>query len=266
KIVKRGEIDYDKMTAECGAVYTTDYYFDEYGFSIGDIIPLTVYDGNRQIDFSIKIMATIDDGFAPHFMIPQKVWDELGMQFDSTTDLYISVDREKIDSVKEALQGIADTEEYFTLYSLDEEMELGKMQVASIKYPMYVVLIMIAVIGFMNLINTMITSIVTRKKELGVLQAIGLSDRQLTKMLAGEGMVFTAGTLITSLVLGNLLGYLVFLWAKENHFVGISIYHYPLMETVLLILALVLGQLGITLFISKRVHKESLIDRIRSGE
>ncbi len=266
KITKRGEIDYDKMTAECGAVFTDDNYFDEYVFSIGDIIPLTVYDGNRQIDFSIKIMATIDDGFAPHFMLPQKVWDELGMQFDSTTDLYISVDQRKFDNVKASLQGIADTEEYFILYSMDEEMELGKASVALVKYPMYVILIMIAVIGFMNLINTMITSIITRKKELGVLQAIGLSDRQLTKMLAGEGMVFTAGTLITSLVLGNLLGYLVFLWAKKYDLMGISIYHYPLVETVMLILALVLGQLGITLFISKRVHKESLIDRIRSGE
>ena len=266
KITEHGEIDYDKMAAECGAVYTSDYWFDEYGFSIGDIIPLTVYDGNREIDFSVKIMATINDGFAPHFMIPQKVWDELGMQFDSTTDLYISVDQKKFENIKESLQGMADAEEYFTLYSLDEEMELGKMGVAGVKYPMYVVLIMIAVIGFMNLINTMITSIVTRKKELGVLQAIGLSDRQLTKMLAGEGMVFTAGTLITSLVLGNLFGYLVFLWAKESHFMSISAYHYPLMETILLILALVLGQLGITLFISKRVHKESLIDRIRSGE
>lgn len=266
KIIKRGEIDYEKMAAECGALFTSDYFFDEFGFSIGDIIPLTIYDGDRRIDFSVKIMATMDDGFLPYFMIPQKVWDELGMQFDSTTDLYISVDEKKYDSVKESLQGIAEAGEHFILYSMDEEMEFGKMSVALIKYPMYGILVMIAVIGFINLINTMITSIVTRKRELGILQAVGLSDRQLTRMLAGEGMVFMAGTLITSLVLGNLFGYLAFLWAKDEGFMSISAYHYPLVETILLILALVLGQLGITAYISKRVHKESLIDRIRSGE
>ncbi|MCM1388528.1 MAG: ABC transporter permease [Bacillus sp. (in: Bacteria)] len=266
KITERGEIDYDTMAAQCGALFTSDYYFDEYGFTIGDIIPLTVYDGDRQIDFSVKIMATMDDGFLPFIMIPQKVWDELGMQFDSTTDLYISVDENKYDSVKESLQKIAEAGEHFILYSMDEEMEFGKMSVALIKYPMYGILVMIAVIGFINLINTMITSIVTRKRELGILQAVGLSDRQLTRMLAGEGMVFTAGTLIIALVLGNLLGYLVFLWAKDQGFMSISAYHYPLVETILLILALVLGQLGITAYISKRVHKESLIDRIRSGE
>ena len=131
---------------------------------------------------------------------------------------------------------------------------------------MYLILIIIAVIGFMNLINTMITSIVTRKRELGILQAIGLSDRQLTKMLAGEGMVFTAGTLISSVTIGNIFGYLAFLWAKEEHFMSLSRYHYPLAETIALAFALILGQLLLTNFIGKRVRRQSLIDRIRSGE
>lgn len=149
---------------------------------------------------------------------------------------------------------------------MDEEMEIGRQGVMLIKYSMYGVMGMIAVISFMNLINTMVTSIATRKKELGILQSIGLSDRQLTKMLAGEGMVYTAGTLLASLSVGNLFGYLIFVWAKKNHFVGLNTYHYPLMETILLSAVLILGQLGITLFISRLVRRESLIERMRSGE
>ena len=134
------------------------------------------------------------------------------------------------------------------------------------KNPLYLLLILIAVIGFINLINTMITSIVTRKKELGILQALGLSDRQLVRMLSGEGLVFTAGTLFISLTLGNAAGYLLFLWAKKEHLMSISRYHYPLWETVGLTLVLLIGQTAITLFINKKVKKESLIDRIRSEE
>lgn len=199
-------------------------------------------------------------------IIPQEVYDSLNLNYDSTAELFISVDKNKYESVKTAMQEIEKTNEYFRLYSYDEEIELGAASVNVVKYPMYAILLMIAVIGFMNLINTMVTSIITRKRELGVLQAIGLSNKQLTKMLAGEGMVIIAGTLLASVTLGNILGYLIFLWAKNSHFMSVSAYHYPLMETIALASVLVIGQLLITYFINKCVNKESLIDRIRNGE
>lgn len=265
KILEQGEIDYEAMTAENGAVFTSDYFMEEYGLSIGDEIPLTVYDGNREIPLTVRIAASVDDG-NDRLCVTKEVWDKLGMQFDAKTALYISASSEQYDSIKSALQQIVDGEEFFRLYSMDEEMEIGRQTVILVKYPMYLVLVMIAVISFMNLINTMITSIAVRKKELGILQAIGLSDKQLTKMLAGEGLVYTAGTLLASVTIGNIFGYLLFGWAKDSHLMSLSAYHYPLVETILLAVVLVFGQLGITLFISGRVRKESLIDRIRSGE
>lgn len=266
KEVKQGKIDYDKLIEEHGAVFTSDTFIDEYGFTIGDTIPLVIYDGDRQIPFEIKISASIDDGGTADFLIPQEVYDSLNLNYDSTAELFISVDKNKYESVKTAMQEIEKTNEYFRLYSYDEEIELGAASVNVVKYPMYAILLMIAVIGFMNLINTMVTSIITRKRELGVLQAIGLSNKQLTKMLAGEGMVIIAGTLLASVTLGNILGYLIFLWAKNSHFMSVSAYHYPLMETIALASVLVIGQLLITYFINKCVNKESLIDRIRNGE
>lgn len=265
KILEQGEIDYDAMAAGNGAVFTTNYFMEELGLSVGDEITLTVHDGNREIPLTVTLTASIDTE-STAFLVTKEVWDNLGMQFDATTAWYISVEPEQYDNVKAALQEIEAENEYFRLYSMDEEMEIGRQGVMLIKYSMYGVMGMIAVISFMNLINTMVTSIATRKKELGILQSIGLSDRQLTKMLAGEGMVYTAGTLLASLSVGNLFGYLIFVWAKKNHFVGLNTYHYPLMETILLSAVLILGQLGITLFISKRVRRESLIEQMRSGE
>ena len=253
------------MTAENGAVFTSNYFMEEYGLSIGDEIPLTVYDGNREIPLTVRIAASVDVG-NNQLCVTKEVWDKLGIQFDAKTALYISAASEQYDSIKSALQQIVDGEEFFRLYSLDEEMEIGRQTIILVKYPMYLVLVMIAVISFMNLINTMITSIAVRKKELGILQAIGLSDKQLTKMLAGEGLVYTAGTLFASVTIGNIFGYLLFGWAKDSHIMSLSVYHYPFVETILLAAVLIFGQLGITLFISCRVRKESLIDRIRSGE
>lgn len=262
--LERGEIDYDAMISECGAIYTSDVSFDMYGFTIGDSVPLTVYDGDRTFPLTIKITATVNDGGKPYFVLPEEIWTGLGLTYDPTAELYISVDRDRYDECKEVLAEISDSGEYFRLYSMDEELNIGRQTIILIKYPMYMILLMIAVIGFMNLINTMITSIVTRKRELGILQAIGLSDRQLAKMLAGEGLVFTVGTLFASVSIGNLFGYVLFLWAKDSRLLGLSMYHYPLAETFLLVFVLTFGQLGITGFISRRIHKESLIERIRS--
>lgn len=266
KEVKKGSIDYDQMISKSEVLFTSDYFMEEYGISIGDTISMTVFDGKEQLPLTVRIAASMDSGEEAQFLLPQEIWDKLKLSCDATTDLYIAVEEDAYGAAKEALGQLVDENPHFRLYSIDEERSIGAMSVGLIKYPLYAILIIIAVIGFINLINTMITSIVTRKRELGILQAIGLSDRQLVKMLAGEGAFFIAGTLFISVTLGNLLGYLIFLWGRRTHFMSVSVYHYPVRETIGLLSVLLLGQLFITLFISRRIRRESPVDRIRSNE
>ena len=269
--LNQGNIDYDRMTANNEIVFTNDYFFAQYGLSLGETYSLILYDGRREIPFTATLTAltTPDNGFPsdlPFLIMTGDTWNSLGLANDSTTDIYLHADNAYYDSVKETLQELVAENEHFTLYSMDVEMKVGRSGVGLTKNPLYLLLILIAVIGFINLINTMITSIVTRKKELGILQALGLSNRQLVRMLAGEGLVFTAGTLLISLTLGNFFGWLLYRWAKQEHFMSISRYHYPLWETIGLTLVLLIGQTVITLIINKKVEKESLIDRIRNEE
>lgn len=261
----QGTIDYDRMTANREVLCTHEYTFNECDLSLGDIFPLTLYDGSREIPLTATLTAlTSADVDFSLLVVTEDTWKELGLTCDPTTDIYLHVKDSQYDSVKETLTDIVAENEYFTLYSMDVEMTIGRSMVGLTIYPCYLLLVLIAVIGFINLINTMITSIVTRKKELAILQAIGLSGKQLVHMLAGEGLVFTAGTLLISLTLGNLAGYLLFLWAKDSGFMSVSRYHYPIWESMGLALVLLGGQLLITRFMRKNVEKESLIDRIRN--
>ena len=57
----------------------------------------------------------------------------------------------------------------------------------------YSLLFLVGLIAFMNMANTMIISIITRKRELGVMQALGMTNRQMNSMLRNEGILFTAG-------------------------------------------------------------------------
>lgn len=266
KNITEGAIDYDAMLAENSVICTTYLDWEDMGLALGEPVTLNIHDGDRIIPLTVNVCAVIKDSRRGYFNLPQELWEKLDLQYDPACELCISVEDFAYDGVKTALQEIRAENEHFGLYSLDEELELGRLTVNIIKYPLYGILIMVAVIGCINLVNTMITSIVTRKRELGVLQAVGLSDRQLKKMLSLEGLFFTAGTLLISVTIGNLFGYLIFLFAKKNHFSAISVYHYPLWETLGLAALLCVGQLVITAVLNRRVHRESLIDRIRSGE
>lgn len=263
----QGTIDYDRMTANREVLCTHEYTFNECSLSLGDVFPLTLYDGDREIPLTVTLTAlTQPDANFPLLIVTEDIWRELGLSCDPTTDIYLYVKDSQYDGVKDALTDIVAENKYFRLYSMDVEMAIGRSAVGLTVYPCYLLLALIAVIGFVNLINTMITSIVTRKKELAILQAIGLSGKQLVNMLAGEGLFFTAGTLLISLTLGNLTGYLFFRWAKDSHFMSVSRYHYPLWESIVLAAVLLGGQLLITRFMQKNVEKESLIDRIRNEE
>lgn len=265
KDLKRGDLDYDALLANHGLIYCYDTILEKEGFSMNQRLSLSFFRGDKQIPFNGEIAASGSWG-KMSFMLPKELFDQLAGDLNTTIALYIHAEPEQFDAVKAQLQEITGQNQLFKLYSMDEERDIAKLSINMIKYPMYAILILIGIISFMNLINTMVTSIITRKRELAMLQAIGLSDKQLVKMLSKEGMVFTMGTLLAALTAGNLLGYLVFLYGRNTGFMEVQIYHYPLIETIGLGLALILGQMAITFFISKRIHKESLVTRMRSGE
>ena len=272
--LQRGRIDYEEMTEENGIIFCYDAMMDETGLSVGDQVNLTLYDGDREIPFTGKLVASIDFAVGEDFLITEETYQRLGFETDTATSLMIYMEEptsgpayeSRYGALKEALTEIVGAGEKMYLVSWDEELRMGRMIVASIVYPLTALLILIAVISMMSMINTMVTSITTRKRELGMLQAVGLSDRQLVRMLSGEGLFFTAGTLILSFTVGNALGYWLYEWAKEEDFARISSYHYPVMQTVFLCIAMVVGQLFIVFFLKKRIGRESMIDRIRSGE
>lgn len=64
----------------------------------------------------------------------------------------------------------------------------------------------IALIGILNFVNAVLTGILTRRHEFAVLQAIGMTDGQLRRMLMFEGLYYTGLALAVSLVLSVTVG------------------------------------------------------------
>lgn len=98
------------------------------------------------------------------------------------------------------------------------------------------------------------------------MQAIGLSERQLIRMLQMEGLFYTIGTLIISVGFGNAAGYAVFLWAKKDGLLNIQFYHYPVVQVLILAASVALIQWLLTYLISRSFRKLSLIEHVRYSE
>jgi len=63
--------------------------------------------------------------------------------------------------------------------------------------------IIIGFIGIANFVNSVLTSLTTRRKEFAMLQSIGMTGRQLRGLLAWEGVYYAVGTIIASAVIGT---------------------------------------------------------------
>lgn len=59
----------------------------------------------------------------------------------------------------------------------------------------------VGLVGVLNFFNAILTGITARRRELAVLQSIGMTGRQLRTMLALEGLLYTLGAALLALVL-----------------------------------------------------------------
>lgn len=233
---------------------------------IGDILDVVVKDENGVHKRKLEIAAI---GYYPLGFVNYNdfIMADKGLETLSNNNLnfyYHVFAKEKYDKDVEArLKTIVEESGRLEMRVWKNVYEEYRSNIALTSGVCYTFLGILGAICIMNIINTMIHSVYIRKKEIGILQALGMSDGQLNKMLQLEGLFYTAGTLLITVGGGSLAGYPVFLWAKGHGFLSITNYHYPKEAAVIVILVLLAVQSVLALAISKSVRKESIIDRIR---
>ena len=67
----------------------------------------------------------------------------------------------------------------------------------------------IGLIGVLNFFNAIMTGIISRKREFAVLQAVGMTGRQLKAMLVYEGQFYALSSALSALVLSFVMNPLV---------------------------------------------------------
>lgn len=236
---------------------------------VGDKLKLNIHDGDNTFQKEIEVAAIGEYGTGLtnyNCLIMAKEGAEKLTINNSSSYFQVIADKDYDEALEASLQAIVDGSGRLQMRTWKNEYDTWENAIQMTRGACYAFIIILAAISIMNLINTMINSVHVRKKELGMMQAIGMSDRQLMKMLQLEGIFYTVGTLIISIGVGSLAGYPLFLYAKRTGMFDISTYHYPVTAAIIIILTLFVIQMLLAIFIAKSVRKDSLIERIRFSE
>ena len=236
---------------------------------VGDKLKLNIHDGDNTFQKEIEVAAIGEYGTGLtnyNCLIMAKEGAEKLTINNSSSYFQVIADKDYDEALEASLQAIVDGSGRLQMRTWKNEYDTWENAIQMTRGACYAFIIILAAISIMNLINTMINSDHVRKKELGMMQAIGMSDRQLMKMLQLEGIFYTVGTLIISIGVGSLAGYPLFLYAKRTGMFDISTYHYPVTAAIIIILTLFVIQMLLAIFIAKSVRKDSLIERIRFSE
>lgn len=92
----------------------------------------------------------------------------------------------------------------------------------------------IALISILNIVNTMNTSVSQKRRYLGVMRAVGMSGKQLNKMVLAEAAVYN----LTGCITGCTLGILLQKSLIENQFSSMSVpWSFPVLQIVVILAA-----------------------------
>lgn len=197
-----------------GAVATDDndqVIEDEIYYHAGDHVTLVMKDGEKR---EFEILSLIKENY---YGLTNRVGSQFA--FYTTADVFLSMESPDylmcyefdVEDGREAqfeefLENYTTTQEPLMHYESKQKW-LDEFNGLTGLFTLVggVLTMVVGVIGILNFVNATLTGIVTRKREFAIMEAIGMTKRQLTRMLMLEGLYYAGFTILCSLAGGCLL-------------------------------------------------------------
>ena len=167
----------------------------------------------REVSYEVAACVTIPQNEGYRFYgADQFVLGAEAFQRDSGTSDVMSYLLNMQDDAADA-QMLAFLEEYTTTVQTAYDFESKQDYIAEFEgmRSMFLTLggalsAIVGLVGALNFVNAVLTGIITRRREFAVLGAIGMTGRQLRRMLMLEGLLYTLGAVLASLALSLVMG------------------------------------------------------------
>ena len=233
-------------------------------FSVGEIIELEgreytvmgIIDPIEPITSGEKSAA-----FYLQFVIPADSFQELWPK-NTIRKLYFNVADDELEAAEVMLMDYQKNVDTTMPYKSRQTMvEQYKAQTRSAAVMGNAVSVVIALVGVLNFINSMVTAIVSRKKEFAMIQSVGMTKKQLRKMLIFEGLDYAGLTLIASYVLSGLgVGVVIRAMVSDSF---TATFHFTLLPLALCTPIILVFAVIVPYICFKNLEKKSIVERLR---
>jgi len=197
---------------ELGAdgAFVDDGFAKDHGLSVGSPITVTAPSG-KQLELTVKGIFDPPAGGSPFGVVTfsSATFDKV---YDSPRNLYtfILMNGGESEANTQALEASLGTE--FPNAKVQTRDEFVDNQIAALNQILnilYVLLALSVIVSLFGIVNTLVLTVFERTRELGMLRAIGMTRRQVRRMIRHESVItaLIGGTL--GIILGVILGALL---------------------------------------------------------
>ena len=124
----------------------------------------------------------------------------------------------------------------------------------------YSFLAIISLITILNIMNSVSMGVSARIKQYGVMRAVGMGSRQVTKMIAAEAATYSICGTVAGVVLGLLLHHLIYVKVVITHFGGI--WKIPFTSIAIILLLVVFSCVVSVYAPAKRIRNMAITETI----
>lgn len=261
---------------ESGNYAVVSDFFSHYGgdspiYRIGDTIRLTGADGEEQ-SFTVMAIGDLDYNLDAHFsldlglkiLIPEKAFHSLYGERQPLCTIF-NVDDGNLEGAEDWVEHYTTEVDsnltYISRRTYEREFERDKRTFIIVGGVLSVIL---ALIGLLNFVNSVGTSILSRQKELAMMRAVGMGPGQMKGMLICESAAYIVLSFILTATAGSAVCYLICtnlvssLWAFA--------YRFTLAPVLVCLVPLGMIAAAAPLAFYRSVKRKSLVEQLRRAE
>jgi putative ABC transport system permease protein len=249
----------DRTMAELGdnGAFTDKDYAKKHNLTIGSPVKLTFANG-KQKTFAIKGIFDPPPGGSPFgkLTISQATWDRYN---ESPRNLYSFI-RVRGGETPANLTALEKTLAPYPNAKVATRQQFVDNQISglnSILNILYVLLALSVIVSVFGIVNTLVLTVFERTREIGMLRAIGMTRRQVRRMIRHESVITALIGGVLGIVLGIVLGGLL---VARVDFIQFSL---PLVSLIIFaILTIVVGILA-AIFPARRAARLNVLEALQ---
>ena len=211
--------------------------FSSKRFSVGDKIKL-YYNNNKKKDYTVIAQVKTIDGFGDRrgtldfiaqLALPSEEYLRLAekpLKMNYVFDVDSKHLHDVNNNLNDYINNIDNNMNFKSILSYEEDFYKAKL---AFNVPGFFLAGIMGLIGVLNFINVMITSIISRKSEFNMLQKIGMTQNQIRNMLILEGILYSSSSSIFFVLFGSIFNIVVVkyivdrIWFTQYNFNIISL-------------------------------------------